>query len=221
MKVTGIYKIVNPKGLVYIGQSTNITRRINQYKGLYCKDQSLLYNSFKKYGFDNHIIEILQECTIEELNKLERKFIEQFKSNDRKFGLNLTTGGQDYWFHTEETRKKMSLAQQGNQKALGRKQSKEEIDKRISKLKGQTRTQEQRNRMSQAHKGRKASKETRKKMSKSFQYKNAKRVINVETQEVFNRVADAAESIGMKRGTLTAHLSGQTKINKTPFKYLE
>jgi hypothetical protein len=71
---SGIYKITNPKNKVYIGQSTNINNRWEDYKKLKCKGQPKLYNSFKKYGIENHKFEILKKCTIEKLNDLEYNY---------------------------------------------------------------------------------------------------------------------------------------------------
>lgn len=133
--------------------------------------------------------------------------------------MNLTSGGQDYWFHTEETKKIMSEKQKGNTKTLGRKQSKEEIEKRVSKLKGQKRTPEQRKRMSDAAKGRKATKETIDKMKISFKYKNSKKVIDKSTGKIYGRVQDAADDFNMNKSTLTAKLNGKNK-NNTTLEYL-
>ena len=48
----GIYKITSPTNKIYIGQSTNIENRWNDYyKMIRCKRQTRLYNSLKKYGF--------------------------------------------------------------------------------------------------------------------------------------------------------------------------
>ena len=55
----GIYKITSPLGYIYIGQSINIDYRFNVYKKLKCKSQLRIYNSFVKYGVDNHIFEII------------------------------------------------------------------------------------------------------------------------------------------------------------------
>lgn len=33
----GIYKVTNPKGKVYIGQSSNIENRFNDYRAYKCK----------------------------------------------------------------------------------------------------------------------------------------------------------------------------------------
>lgn len=56
----GIYKITSPSGKIYIGQSTNIEKRISRYKTLSCKKQVKLYNSLKKYGWDLHLFEIIE-----------------------------------------------------------------------------------------------------------------------------------------------------------------
>lgn len=69
--MVGIYKITNPKGKTYIGQSNNILYRWEQYSKLKCKGQPKLYNSITKYGWDNHTKEIICECGLDELNYLE------------------------------------------------------------------------------------------------------------------------------------------------------
>ena len=94
----GIYKITNPKGAIYIGQSKNVNERLTRYKKLQCcKSQHLLYRSFLKYGINNHSFEILVigEYTKDELNKLENGFILKFNSfrQNNKLGMNLTSGG--------------------------------------------------------------------------------------------------------------------------------
>lgn len=112
MKNSGIYKIENPKGSIYIGQSKNINERLGRYKKLQCcKFQLLLYRSFLKYGIDNHSFEILVQgnFTKEELNKLETKYIVQYNSfrKNNKLGMNLTSGGDSIEFD-DSVRKKMS-----------------------------------------------------------------------------------------------------------------
>jgi len=44
-----IYKITNPSGKIYIGQTTNIHIRKSKYKNSNCKNQTRLFNSIKKY----------------------------------------------------------------------------------------------------------------------------------------------------------------------------
>ena len=90
---TGIYKITNPEGKVYIGQSKNIDQRFETYKKLECKSQLLLFNSLAKYGWYNHIFEIVEECNIEILNEKEQYYIKQY--NCANEGLNCK--GQGKW----------------------------------------------------------------------------------------------------------------------------
>jgi len=71
----GIYKITNPIGQVYIGQSKDIMQRVRIYK---CKGKigkSLIDLSIDTHGFDNHIFEIIYECESNMLNYYEAYFI--------------------------------------------------------------------------------------------------------------------------------------------------
>ena len=68
----GIYKITSPTGKIYIGQAVDIGKRQKSYKNLKCKGQPRLYSSLAKYGFSEHIFEVLEQCTIEQLNERER-----------------------------------------------------------------------------------------------------------------------------------------------------
>ena len=57
--MTGVYKITSPSSRIYVGQSINIEKRFNQYeKKQNVSEQKKLYNSFLKYGVENHIFEI-------------------------------------------------------------------------------------------------------------------------------------------------------------------
>lgn len=88
----GIYKIENKiTNKVYIGQSTDIEKRIRDHKSSIGKIDRDLYNDMEKYGIDNFSFEILEECQEKELDYLETKYIEKFDSFSN--GYNLTTGG--------------------------------------------------------------------------------------------------------------------------------
>jgi group I intron endonuclease len=67
----GIYKITSPSNKVYVGQSVDLKTRFRKYKYLNCKRQTHLYNSFVKYGYENHIFEIIEECSLDQLNERE------------------------------------------------------------------------------------------------------------------------------------------------------
>jgi len=68
----GIYKITSPSGKIYIGQTMDVGKRKKSYEKLKCKGQPKLYNSLVKYGFSEHIFEIIEECEVADLNTRER-----------------------------------------------------------------------------------------------------------------------------------------------------
>lgn len=73
----GIYKIENKiNGKIYIGQSVHIERRWMEH----CKPSasSVISDAIKKYGKDNFTFEILEECSIEDLDAKEEKYIHKF-----------------------------------------------------------------------------------------------------------------------------------------------
>lgn len=104
-KKCGIYKITSPSGKIYIGQSVNCEKRSKDYKMLRCKSQRKLYHSLKKYGWEAHVFEIIKECSIEELNTLEKYYVDLYKSFESKHGLNLKDGGGNVAKASKETLK--------------------------------------------------------------------------------------------------------------------
>ena len=93
----GIYKITNKiNGHAYIGLSTNIEERWKQHQSLYNQNREsnkALYKAFQKYGIENFIFEVLEECSILELSEKEKYYIEKF--NTYFNGYNMTTGGEN------------------------------------------------------------------------------------------------------------------------------
>jgi group I intron endonuclease len=115
-----IYKITNKTNdKVYIGCTTMTLEE--RYKGhLYrCFNKNYdckLYNSMRKHGKENFKIDLLEECNIESIYEIEKKYIDQYDSY--KNGLNSTLGGEGClgYIHSEEKRKKISknLIDSGN-----------------------------------------------------------------------------------------------------------
>lgn len=110
-----IYKILSPTGNVYIGQTSNLKKRIYSYSRHECRTQKALYRSFIKYGFVNHSLEILHELPIDVsravLNEYEILYIAQYKECGFVL-LNMTEGGggMNGHKHSEETRLKISVS---------------------------------------------------------------------------------------------------------------
>jgi group I intron endonuclease len=79
----GIYKITSPTNKIYIGQSTNIKQRWKDYnKMIRCKRQTRLYNSLLKYSPQNHIFEIIEECSEDKLLERETYWKQHYKVLD-------------------------------------------------------------------------------------------------------------------------------------------
>ena len=132
----GIYKIVSPKGRVYIGESTNIEKRFNQYKRGHYQKQWKLARSLEKHGWETHTFEILETCEISKLKERERYYQLLFNSVEEGLNLKLTgtneiktqdslevklnrSKGQMGRKQTEETKQKLSLLRTGQAKPKG------------------------------------------------------------------------------------------------------
>lgn len=93
----GIYKITNLKnGKMYIGQSRQIEKRFQQHKNQskFLEEEKWynpLYLDMHSIGIDNFSFEVVEECTIEELNEKEEYWIKYYNSQEN--GYNITSGG--------------------------------------------------------------------------------------------------------------------------------
>jgi group I intron endonuclease len=129
MLKSGIYKITNPKGEVYIGCSINIhTRWLNYKNNNKTTKQPKLNKSFETYGFENHIFEIIEN--IDDLLSYREKYWIEFY-NSYQNGLNSNSGGGGVDAHNENTKKlisekgKLNVGKRKNSHWKGKKRSKE------------------------------------------------------------------------------------------------
>lgn len=233
MKIIGIYKITSPTGKIYIGQSNNIERRRSEYKS--CCHKGKLQNSIKKHGFENHIFETLEECSIELLNERERHF-QDFYDVLGPNGLNLKlTSTSDLSGHlSEEVKQKLRIFN------TGKKHSEETREKCRIKATGYRHSEENKQKISKAHKGKVYTEEILKnkrlnvytqdwrdkiskanKGNKAIQGNSSKKVINIITKEIFGSVKEASESIGMRCENLSNRLNKVNKKNNTNLIYLK
>lgn len=107
----GIYKITNKiNNLSYIGQSTQIEQRFREHKksyNWYREKNKKLYKDILEYGIDNFSFEILEECSMEELNNREQYYIKYYNTYPDQY--NMTPGGQ---FNAEENHPSHKLTKQ-------------------------------------------------------------------------------------------------------------
>ena len=196
----GIYKITNPKGSVYIGQSVNINKRFYQYKILTnCNGQTKLYNSLKKYGVEKHTFDVVEICCIENLNNSER-YWQDYYNVLSKNGLNcrLTKTNDKSGRLSDETKAKISKANKGMAGSmLGKKHSIETVEKiRIGNI-GKVVSDDVRSRLS--------------KINSRGNHPKSKTVLNVDNGIFYECIRDASETYGYNNRTLCCYLSGSRK----------
>ena len=98
-----VYKITNTlDSKVYIGKTVrdfSIRKREHLHAVELNKSKVPLYQSIRKYGTDNFKFEVICQyfcITIDELNEYEKYYIKLYKSTDRKYGYNITSGGDGF-----------------------------------------------------------------------------------------------------------------------------
>lgn len=88
-----IKNTVNDK--VYVGQ-TKVSLKLrfqNHLSAARNGKDYIIGKAIRKYGENKFYIELLEECTIEELNEREKYWIAFFNSTDNRSGYNISTGG--------------------------------------------------------------------------------------------------------------------------------
>lgn len=135
----GVYSITNwVNGKRNIGQAQDVIKRWGQHKSALRHNRhvnSYLQNAWNKYGEQNFNFEILMLCSLEKLDKEEKRLIDKYKTINREFGYNLKDGGNRPKF-SKESREKMSKSRIGkysgeNHYNYGKHRS-EETKKKIS-----------------------------------------------------------------------------------------
>jgi group I intron endonuclease len=217
--MTGIYKIISPSGKIYIGQSVNIERRLKWHKKNTAKCNSKLANSFKKYGADNHLFEVIEECIIELLNERERYYQEHYDVVNKGLNLLMTKTNDRSGYASIEVRKKLSELRKGKKHSPER-----NLKNSLSKL-GVKHSEERKEINRKAHLGLKQSQESiYKKRIKGLEinknddirYACGKLILNTQTGIYYLGLVPACESANLKRSTLSHKLIGRL-YNDTDF----
>jgi len=229
--MTGIYKIINPIGDIYIGQTKNFSQRLEDHKSRKNKKANRLNESITKHGLKNHIITFIEECLEEDLNCRERYWQDYYdvlgekglnsvltKCNDLKGrtldsikeDIRLRQQGQHNSFygktHTDETKEKIKLANLGiNNHNYGKKLTNEQKDNIRNHRLNSSHTQETIEKLSQ--------------LSSRGNNPRAKKVIDKTSLKIWDCIKDCAEDLDMQYSTLFNQLKGKYK-NKTNIIYL-
>jgi len=210
--MVGIYKVTNPKGKVYIGQSWNLERRQGTYRRLECKNQMKMYNSISKYGWEAHKFEVIhelpQDTTQEILNAYEILYWQQYKDCKVRM-INIKEPGSN-GRNSQESIDKIAKALKGNKNASGNRSEEFKSRCRLNRIGKPS------NMLNKKH-----SEETINKLKKAKIGKpasNRKQVINTETGEIYKSLTEACEKTGMFRTTLSYYLNN-VYPNKTNLKW--
>jgi group I intron endonuclease len=171
----GIYCIENvANSKKYIGYSTRIEVRWRNhayYLRKNCHDNDHLQKAYNKYGLDNFIYYIIEECEESLLFEKEKYYIAFYKTRNPEYGYNLTEGGKGSLHPREETleklrnkhvsdetRRKQSESTKGipkseewKSKMRGRKMSEENKRKLIEMSKNRIQTEEEKENRSLQH----------------------------------------------------------------------
>ena len=155
-----------------------------------CKEQPKLYNSFLKYGVENHKFSVIEECKLEILTERERYWQEYYDVINKGLNCKLVTTLDKTGFFSEETRKKISESLRGKVRRINYKHS-EETKRKIGlankgkKTKGFTgkHSEEAKRKMSESKKGKFLTEEHKAKLSKAIKGRPSKLKGKIFTKE--------------------------------------
>jgi group I intron endonuclease len=208
----GIYKITSPTNRIYIGQSWNIKERVRSYEKINCKDQTNLYNSLNKYGWEAHKFEVVHELpadvTQKVMNAYEIFYWQQHK--DCKFKmLNIREPGSNGKL-SKETKIKIGKKSKGNTYVLGKRWKLTEEQKNNKKG--------EKNPMY----GKNHSEKTKKIFSSQRQDKlNSqygkpsicrKKIKNIENNQIYESITEAALHFNITRKTIRDWIKKEYKL---------
>ena len=148
-----VYKIINKtNGKLYIGKTVKTLKHRWDKHILMAKRKTnrCLYDAMNKYGYENfEIIKIGEAKDPKKLNELEIFYIDKHKTLDRKYGYNMTAGGDGGPMSpeslqkmidkktgvplSEEHKRKISEAHMGRPKGSMQEKQKEKLSKAIKK----------------------------------------------------------------------------------------
>ena len=239
-KICSIYchtNLINGKRYVGI---TSISPEKRWANGKAYRHNAYFTNAINKYGWDNFSHEIIATDIPEsEAREYEKMIINLYKSSDRRFGYNNSTGGEPMRGvkHSEETKRKMS--ESAKNKIVS-----EETKRKISEA-VKNRDADMKYRFAHCRKGKspwskgvtgesnplygiKFSEERKKHISEALKGKPkseahiakiSKRVRNIETGIVYKSISEASRQVNCTTSTIVQHCKGLYKTKK--WEYVE
>ena len=210
-----VYKITNRiNGKIYIGQTV---KSLKLRWAQHCSPSSgctALHNAIKKHGPESFTVEQIDvAASREELDEKERYWISFYDCIAPK-GYNLCEGGDGCrgYKHSDKTRKFLSVLRKGKKGSPHTEEWKREASERQKGKK-------------HPHKGKPMSEEQKRRLSESKKGKENpnkwKRVLCVETGEVFPSRKAASEFVGFTPGAITNAIKRGNKCGGYTFEYAQ
>lgn len=230
-----IYKITNPKGKVYIGSTVDLVDRVYRYKTNRVKSQIKISNSIQKYGWENHLFEVIFTCERNDKLFYENKYALMYDVlGDNGLNLSIPKSGDIEYSLSKETRDKIGDAHRGKKISEKNKKKTSEFFKAWHKendhpMKGKTpwnkgkpflsgennpmygvrRSAEWKNNQSKLLK----------KIARRGEYNNkSKIIIDITTGIYFVSIKEASDMLNVKYSTLKNMINGSSK-NRTNLIY--
>lgn len=225
-----VYKHTSPDGKVYIGCTGDDPE--NRWRKGYSHNLEFA-NDIDEMGWDNFKHEVISsDIDEEEAYILEKELIHKYDSTNSKRGYNKSAGGkinsgmirsEEYIsrmseslrgekhpmygkHHTEESKRKMSESTKGERHPMYGKHLKEETKKKLSEShRRENLSEETLNKMRLARIGKGLSETTKRKIAES----NCKKVMCVETGQIYDSVNAAASDAGCYATNISAVLHGR------------
>lgn len=212
---SGVYKITNIlNNKIYIGSSINIKSRWSKHISDLDRNKhpnKHLQHSYNKYGKNKFIFSIELLCLPKYLLEYEQFYLDSLQPDYNYYKVAGSPRGR---IVTEETRRKLSIANTGKKLA-----EKDRVRMQTVNI-GRKRSKETKDKISIAAKCRSVSLETRKRMSESFSkrtYPSLRKTvyqIDVVTNTILNTFScaeEGANQLGIGLSNIRSNLGGYSK----------
>lgn len=220
-----VYIHTTPSGKVYIG-ITGQDPIIRWHYGNGYRHNDYFFKAIQKYGWENIKHEILFTDLIkEEAEQKEIELIKQYKSNERKFGYNIESGGNATGKISEQSKEKMRIAKLGKKLSeetkrklsvirKGRKLSQYNLQRLIESHLHKKLSEETKRKISEAHKGKKANENSIMKMREARRKEVGQYSLNGDLIKTFSSVREVQRVLGFEVSQISRACNGIQKTSK-------